>query len=114
MSAEAESIFERISRYNKPSSSLPSNGEGGTTEKEGRKTAMIDYGNPRGWYGAKASTVVACQNDDEVVRGVVEHVEGHDLVFARFMELGNVQGCKCLSRYPLYKDRQSGVRYSWI
>ncbi|WVR04385.1 hypothetical protein IAU60_001387 [Kwoniella sp. DSM 27419] len=76
-----EPIFERLNRF----------GPGGEAAK-GKTSAYCDYGNPRGTYGAKATTVVKCTNDDEVVEAMQREVESHDLVFGRLMELSNVQG----------------------
>jgi RNA exonuclease 1 len=50
---DVESIFERFSK---------SNGRHG----KGATSAVIDHGNPRAWHGAKATSAVACQTDDQV------------------------------------------------
>lgn len=55
---------------------------------------MADYGNPRSWYGAQATTAVACTDDDMVVDTVVQHIDSHDYVFARMTELSNIQHCE--------------------
>ncbi|KAL7424365.1 hypothetical protein Q5752_000047 [Cryptotrichosporon argae] len=79
-SIDVESIFERVGRYKS------------TPHGPAKTTALVDYGNPSGWYGAKATATVACSTDDEVVEGVLAEAESKDLVVGRFMELGNVQG----------------------
>lgn len=76
-----EPIFERIARYRGP-------------EKRQRTTAVCDPTNARTSYASKATDVVRCSNDDELVDAVIDQVESHDLVFARMMDLGTVQGCK--------------------
>ncbi len=73
-SVDSESVFERLSRNAKP-----------------RRSLVADYGNPRGWFGAQATTAVACKTDDEIVGAVVDKVREHDFVFARMTELANVQ-----------------------
>ncbi|OCF37620.1 hypothetical protein I316_00747 [Kwoniella heveanensis BCC8398] len=75
-----EPIFERLNRC-RPDKT-----------QTGKTSAYIDYGNPRGTYGAKATTAIKCSSDDEVVENMLREVEGHDLVFGRFMELASVQG----------------------
>ncbi|KAG9102215.1 hypothetical protein FS749_011644 [Ceratobasidium sp. UAMH 11750] len=71
---DVESIFERLAK---------SNGRHG----KGATSAVIDHGNPRAWHGAKATSAVACQNDDQVVAGVLEAAQNHDFVFGRLLEL---------------------------
>lgn len=71
---DVESIFERLTK---------SNGRHG----KGATSAVIDHGNPRAWHGAKATSAVACQTDDQVVAGVLEAAQNHDFVFGRFLEL---------------------------
>ncbi|CCO27027.1 putative exonuclease C637.09 [Rhizoctonia solani AG-1 IB] len=56
---DVESIFERLSK---------SNGRHG----KGSTSAVIDHGNPRAWHGAKATSAVSCQTDDQV-RGYRSH-----------------------------------------
>ena len=51
---DVESIFERLAK---------SNGRHG----KGATSAVIDHGNPRAWHGAKATSAVACQTDDQVI-----------------------------------------------
>lgn len=74
---DQETIFERLSRGQDPKTS-----------------AVIDHGTPGQWHGAKATTAVACQNDQEVLEGLVKNVESHDLVIARFMDLSHTLGCE--------------------
>lgn len=81
-SVESESIFERLSRF-RPNA-----------KAKGKTTLVADHGNPASWYGAKATTPVSCQTDDDVVDAVCEGVASHDYVFARLTELSIVQQCK--------------------
>lgn len=69
-----ESILERLQR---------------TTGRSGRAvtSAVVDYGNPGSWHGAKATTAIACKSDEEVMRGVVEATARHDFVFGRMIAL---------------------------
>lgn len=69
-------------------------------DKKPRRSLVADYGNPRSWFGAKATTAVACTSDDEVVDAVVNGIEEHEYVFCRLTELSNVQNCK-----PPIQDR---------
>ncbi|KAG8747142.1 hypothetical protein FRC10_002191 [Ceratobasidium sp. 414] len=77
---DVESIFERLTK---------SNGRHG----KGATSAVIDHGNPRAWHGAKATSAVACQNDDQVVAGVLEAAQNHDFVFGRLLELSQALEC---------------------
>ncbi|KAK4048045.1 hypothetical protein OIO90_005946 [Microbotryomycetes sp. JL221] len=72
---DQETIFERISR--------------GTDSK---RSVVVDHGTPAQWHGAKASSAIGCNNDDEVLEGVLSSLEDHQLVFARFMGLSNTLG----------------------
>lgn len=54
---------------------------------------VCDTTNARSGYGAKASEVVKCSTDEEVIDSVIEQVQEHDLVFARLMDLATLQGC---------------------
>lgn len=83
-SVDTESIFARLSRFS-PSPKGPK-----------RTSLVADYGNPRSWYGAKATAVAPCTNDDEVTDAVVSGVAKHDYTFARLTELSQVQNCKRL------------------
>jgi RNA exonuclease 1 len=71
---ETESIFERLAR-NK------------------NTTLVCDHGNPLTWYGAKATTVVQCESDQQVVDGLKAHVGSHELSFGRLMALQKSLGC---------------------
>lgn len=77
----SEPIFDRIGRYKGP-------------EKRQRTTAVCDPTNARTGYAARATEVVRCGSDEEIVDGILDQVESHDLVFARMLDLGSVQGCK--------------------
>ncbi|BEI88426.1 uncharacterized protein CcaverHIS019_0111440 [Cutaneotrichosporon cavernicola] len=90
---DSESVFERINR---------------TGGKE-RRSLVADYGNPRAWFGAKATTVVACTNDDEVVDAVAEQVGEHEFVFARLTDLANVQNWNTSSEGMKTEDADEEV-----
>lgn len=83
-----EPIFERVNRFVQPSAN------GTIQSKTAQTTAVCDYSNPKSGHGAKATIAVKCNNDDEILGAMLEHVGQHDLVFGRFMELANVQGCE--------------------
>ncbi|GAA5955424.1 hypothetical protein JCM3765_006773 [Sporobolomyces pararoseus] len=72
---DQETIFERLSRGQDPKTSV-----------------VIDHGSPGQWHGQKATTTVACQNDQQVLQGLLNHVEDHDLTIARFMDLSHKLG----------------------
>ena len=76
---DQETIFERLSRGQDPKTSV-----------------VIDHGTPGQWHGAKATTAVACQNDEEVLEGLIKNIESHDLTIARFMDLSHTLGCESL------------------
>jgi RNA exonuclease 1 len=57
---------------------------------------VCDTTNARSGYGAKATEVIRCSTDDEVIDSVIAEVDDHDLVFARLMDLASVQGCESL------------------
>ncbi|KZW02879.1 ribonuclease H-like protein [Exidia glandulosa HHB12029] len=71
---DQESILEKLLR---------------TTGRSGRTvtSAVIDYGNPGSWHGAKATTAIACKSDEDVMRGVLESLPRHDFVFGRMIAL---------------------------
>jgi len=81
---DLESVFERMGRGTK-------RGTTGTNASSIR-TAVVDYGNPAAMHGSKATSVVACTNDGEVVEGVKETVQSHHFVFARMMRLADLNG----------------------
>lgn len=55
---------------------------------------MCDPTHARTGYAAKATDVIKCGSDEEVTDAIIAQVDTHDLVFARMMDLGSVQGCK--------------------
>ncbi|GJJ10086.1 hypothetical protein Clacol_004312 [Clathrus columnatus] len=56
------------------------------------KTAVVDYGNPSTWHGAKATIAIACKSDSDILNGMIEAVGQCQLVFGRFMELSEALG----------------------
>ncbi|GEM09292.1 RNA exonuclease 1 [Rhodotorula toruloides] len=75
MTIDQETIFERIGRG-----------------QDAKTSAVVDHGTPMQWIGAKATTAVACKNDDEVLQGLLDSVEQHDLTVGRFMDLSHTLG----------------------
>ncbi|KAF8590757.1 ribonuclease H-like protein [Ramaria rubella] len=71
---DQESILERLSRSTSRSGS-------------GVASAVVDYGNPSTWHGAKATVAIACKSDTDVLNGIVEALPQCHFVFGRFMEL---------------------------
>jgi RNA exonuclease 1 len=82
-----ESIFERMGRAHKRSGGGPGS----------IRTAVVDRGNPGLMHGNKSSKSVGCEDDEEVVKAILDLTPSHDFVFGRLMNLANLKGCKCLS-----------------
>ncbi|TNY23327.1 ribonuclease H [Rhodotorula diobovata] len=80
---DQETIFERIGRGQDPKTS-----------------AVVDHGTPGQWHGAKATTAIACSNDDEVLQGMLDSVDKHDLTIGRFMDLSHTLGWSQPSSAP--------------
>lgn len=72
-----ESIFERMARARNGAIS----------------SIVVDHGNPAAWHGSKATTVVACKNDDEVLEGLLNAISSHTFAFGRFTGLADALGC---------------------
>ena len=47
-------------------------------KRNGRTSAMVDYGTPERGFGKDATHTIGCQNDDDIVKGVVRAVKGDD------------------------------------
>jgi RNA exonuclease 1 len=76
-----ESIFERMAR---------------AIGRKSTRSAVVDHENPGVMHGAKASTSVACKNDEEVAQGLLDVIQSHDFTFGRFKALADIQGCKSI------------------
>ncbi|KAK9459138.1 uncharacterized protein V1516DRAFT_681069 [Lipomyces oligophaga] len=50
-------------------------------------SAVVDYGNPGQFHTTDAKTIVSCDNDDQIVKGILTEVQRHDFVWARLREL---------------------------
>ncbi|PVH99480.1 hypothetical protein DM02DRAFT_564465 [Periconia macrospinosa] len=88
----AESIFKRLGRANRPQSG------GGT-----RAGAVVDWGEPNRGHGAQAQMSIACQSDEEVAQGIQHALSGQsqnkegisekvDFVWGRLRELELARG----------------------
>ncbi|RMZ89611.1 hypothetical protein DV736_g3155, partial [Chaetothyriales sp. CBS 134916] len=79
--ANGESIFSRLNRA-------------------GRKSAIVDYGNPQRGFGQHATVKVACQDDRDITQGLLDilHQENDDapqhlaFIWARLRELEKARG----------------------
>lgn len=96
-----ESIFKRVTRAgvrykNQGSEAVP-------TSVDGKTSAAVDWGNPKKGVGSSATHVVGCENDADVVKGVIRAVNGDqdgskipgggvDFVWARLRELEALKG----------------------
>jgi RNA exonuclease 1 len=67
------------------------------------KSAVVDHGNPGMMHGGKATTSVGCQNDEEVLNGLLEVIPSHQFVFGRFMNLADTLGCTQTPCYALFR-----------
>ncbi|KAK9467904.1 hypothetical protein V1512DRAFT_260331 [Lipomyces arxii] len=76
-----EPIMKRMQRYMSNSSG---GSEGG---KRSGTSAVVEYGNPIHWHSSDAKKIVSCNNDDEVVAGVIECACQHDFTWGRLREL---------------------------
>jgi RNA exonuclease 1 len=91
MGAITEPIFKRIGRETKR------NDDG---ERRPGRSAMVDWSNARHGFALSADIAIRCENDDEVVEGVLRTIKaqpdtgdcGVDLVWARLRELERARG----------------------
>ncbi|EGG04416.1 uncharacterized protein MELLADRAFT_78319 [Melampsora larici-populina 98AG31] len=70
---DVESIFERMSRGTEP-----------------KRVAVIDHGG--GMNSSKATSSMVCKTDAEVIDGMISHLENHDFLFGRLMDLSHGLG----------------------
>jgi len=60
------------------------------------RTAVVDYGNPAGWYGSVATMCTRCTTDDEVIEGVLHSAARDDgdcrFVWGRMREMESISG----------------------
>lgn len=73
-------------------------------KRNGRTSAMVEYGTPERGFGKDATHTIGCQNDDEVMKGLIRAVKGDsfydfeipsgglDYVWGRFRALEFAQG----------------------
>lgn len=101
---DMESILERMARR--------SAGNGGVNIGGGIgggiiRTGVVDYGTPSSWMGAKATSTVACNCDDDVAKGIAELITTHQFVFGRMMGLSGALGCEY--RYSYFCERSRAI-----
>lgn len=72
LDANGESIFRRISR------AMKSDGASSASPSEPRQTAIVEYGTPERGFGKDATYKIACENDDEIVAGVLRAAHGDE------------------------------------
>ena len=93
--SENESVFARLGR----SSRFNSKHVGALN----RTGAMVDWGQPERGIGSPAEVCIGCENDEEVVQGAIDAINGDpegkivagggvDFLFARFRELEALRG----------------------
>jgi len=94
MEANGEPVFRRLKRF-------------------GRTSAMVDYGTPERGFGKDATYPIGCQNDEEVLKGVLRAVKGDnffdfeipaggaDYIWGRFRALEYARGWVSGSTPPI-------------
>lgn len=100
--SQYENIFRRLAR-----TGVVYRDQGGSTvtagQTGGRKSATVDWGDPRKGAGSAADIVIGCKSDEEVMQGVIRAVKGDpdglevqgggvDFVWARMRELERLKG----------------------
>jgi RNA exonuclease 1 len=111
--ASGESIFRTLGRS-----------RGG---KEGKTTAIVDYGTPERGFGKEATHAIGCVNDEGVVQGVIRAVNGDpageeiraggvDFVWGRLRELESFRGwCnnnrECEREREHHHNRSNALRF---
>jgi RNA exonuclease 1 len=86
--ATTEPIFKKIGRETRASDGEP------------RRSAIVDWSNARHGFGLSADVAIRCENDDEVVEGVIRAVKAQpdtdtgsaDFVWGRLRELEYARG----------------------
>jgi RNA exonuclease 1 len=58
------------------------------------KTAIVDHGNPGVMHGVKATMVIGCKTDDEVLKGLLGAIPTHQFTYGRFLGSVITLGCK--------------------
>ncbi|KFY45357.1 hypothetical protein V495_03031 [Pseudogymnoascus sp. VKM F-4514 (FW-929)] len=99
--AAGENIFKRLAR-----AGVRYKNQGGTSmagQPGAKKSAAIDWGDPKKGAGAAANVIIGCKSDEEVTAGTIRAVVGDedglevpgggvDFVWARFRELEALKG----------------------
>ncbi|MCJ1313484.1 hypothetical protein MMC25_007162 [Agyrium rufum] len=107
--ASFESIFRRLERSHCPGEAY--------TDK-GRSGAVVDHGVPERGFGNQATVCLACQDDDQIVKGVERTVKGDpdgrevrgggvDFIWARLNDLELARGWSKDQRRQI--DREKNV-----
>lgn len=73
MDANGESIFRRISRAVRP---VKEEGTLSSSRGKSRQSAIVEYGTPERGFGKDATYKIACENDDEIISGVLRAAHG--------------------------------------
>lgn len=73
LDANGESIFRRISKTAKPDVSL------GSLHFLSRQSAIVEYGTPERGFGKEATFKIACEDDDEIVSGILRAAHGDEI-----------------------------------
>lgn len=73
MDANGESIFRRISRAVRQ---VKEEGALSSSRGKSRESAIVEYGTPERGFGKDATYKIACENDDEIISGVLRASHG--------------------------------------
>ena len=80
-----ETIFERMAR------ACGRDGQGAV------KAVVVDHGNLGVMHGAKATSIMGCGCDREMLDGLIQAIPAHKFLFGRFTGIADAMGCEYLS-----------------
>ncbi|GAB7342678.1 hypothetical protein MBLNU457_g0832t1 [Dothideomycetes sp. NU457] len=116
--ATGEPIFRRLARYDSTAASgdAGKNLANSPSSTAGRTGAVVDWGDPMRGFGASATAAISCEDDGDVVDGMVRAVNGDgkasnipssgcDFVWGRLRELEAVRGWWSKSKSLDAQDR---------
>ena len=69
------------------------------------RAAIADHDHPCIMHGAKATTVIGCVSDDEVLDGWIQAIPAQKFLFGRFTGIADAMGCECPSLVWVRVDR---------